>query len=63
MKNIFFRNIKVLVNNTQLFSSEVTLVEEMTLQQYQYLNYTKIKPQTKAQTEAYWGENPFNLDW
>lgn len=53
MKNIFFRNIKVLVKNTQLFSSEVTLVEEMTLQQYQYLNYTKIKPQTKAQTEAY----------
>ena len=61
MKNIFFRNIKVLLKNTQLFSSEVTLLEEMTLQQYQYLDFTKINPQTKAQT--YWGENPFNLDW
>lgn len=60
MKNIFFRNIKVLLKNTQLFSSEVTLLEEMTLQQYQYLDFTK-SPQTKAQT--YWGENPFNLDW
>ena len=53
MKNIFLRNIKVLVKNTQLFSSEVTLIEAVILQQYQYLDYTKISPQTKAQTEAY----------
>ena len=63
MKNIFLRNIKVLVKNTQLFSSEVTLIEAVTLQQYQYFDYTKISPPSKAQTEAYWGGNPSNLDW